>query len=129
LHTLFHSRHGLFYWSPLLLLSMAGSVAGLRRSGAPDPLLRGYLGAFLLLWYVNSAWYAWWFGESFGARAFLELAGLFVLGLGLAYDAARVSIVAARAAAVFALLCIAWNWLLVALWALGWIRKGWDPWA
>jgi hypothetical protein len=129
LHTLFHSRHGLFYWSPLLLLAVIGIALRLRRDRLCDPLLRGYLGAFLLLWYLNSAWYAWWFGESFGARAFLELAGLFIVGLGLAFDAARASVATSAATMALALVGIAWNWLLVALWALGRVRKGWDPWA
>lgn len=128
LDTLFHARHGLFYWSPVLLLAALGLALYVRRRGLSEPLLRGYLGAFLLLWYLNSAWYAWWFGESFGARAFLELAGLFILGLGLAFDAARTSVAGLTAATAFTLLGTAWNWLLVALWALGWIRRGWDPW-
>ncbi|HET7294820.1 MAG TPA: hypothetical protein VFM88_20525 [Vicinamibacteria bacterium] len=128
LHTLFHSRHGLFYWSPVLLLAALGLVLRVRRDGFTDPLLRGYLGAFVLLWYLNSAWYAWWFGESFGGRAFLELAGLFVVGLGLCLDAARASVAALAGATAFMLLGAVWNWLLVALWALDRIRKGWDPW-
>jgi len=128
LDTLFHSRHGLFYWSPLLLLAAIGIAVRLQHYRLRDPLLRGYLGAFLLLWYLNSAWYAWWFGESFGARAFLELAGLFIVGLGLAFDAARASVATSAATMAIALFGIAWNWLLVALWALSRIRKGWDPW-
>ena len=112
----------------MLLLATLGLALRVRRQGLVDPLLRGYLGAFLLLWYLNSAWYAWWFGESFGARAFLDLAGLFIVGLGLAFDAVRASAAALTAATAFTLLGTAWNWLLVALWALGRIRKSWDPW-
>jgi hypothetical protein len=52
-------------------------------------LLLCYLGSFLLLWYANSSWECWWFGDAFGGRAFLELGSFFVLGLAGAFEAAR----------------------------------------
>jgi hypothetical protein len=88
--TLFSSRHGLFFWSPLLLLSVAGVLWRLWRTGLkPEPLLVCFTTSFLVLWYCNSSWYCWWFGDAFGARAFLELSGLFVLGLAFAFEAIR----------------------------------------
>lgn len=74
--TLFSSRHGLFFWAPVLLLA----VPGLARK-ARDPLAACWLIGAGLLWYANSAWHVWWFGDAFGARSFLELTGLFALGL------------------------------------------------
>ena len=86
--TLFSSRHGLFFWSPLLLASLGG--VGWRlwlRRGRPEPLVWCFLAAFLLLWYANSCWWCWWFGDAFGARAFLELGSFFILGLASMYEA------------------------------------------
>jgi hypothetical protein len=82
--TLWSPRHGLFVWSPLLLLSFLGLAAGWRRL---DRERRRFVlvltGAFIALWYVNSSWETWWFGDAFGGRAFLELAPLYALGLAL----------------------------------------------
>ena len=53
--TLFSSRHGLFFWSPLLLIAAGGMAWRLRPAARPHPLLWCYLVAFGLLWYCNSA--------------------------------------------------------------------------
>jgi hypothetical protein len=84
--TLFSSRHGLFFWSPVLLLSMWGLICW---NGGHSPPYRKivlpWLLGGLLLWYANSAWHCWWFGDAFGGRAFLELSGLLCIGLALAF--------------------------------------------
>jgi hypothetical protein len=88
--TLFSSRSGLFFWSPLLLLAVIGLFLRRGVNGrivSRDLALCGLAGAGLL-WYANSAWHAWWFGTAFGARAFLALTWLFVLGLAAFIDAA-----------------------------------------
>lgn len=64
---LFSPFHGLFYWSPALLpaaLAFAFSPA-LRAGGRWSWVL-----VFALCIYVNAAWECWWFGMSFGSRAF-----------------------------------------------------------
>ncbi len=128
LSTLFSTRHGLLSWSPILVLAVPGLWVRLRRGGLGDPLLRGFASFFILLWYANSSWYAWWFGDAFGGRAFLELAGLFVLGLGFFLaEMARRGAAALRATLAFAALSLAWNWLLMLAWSMDWIRHGWDP--
>ena len=59
--------HGLFYWHPMLLVASTGLVAfSFRNQLFGRPLLL----VFLLTIYVNSAWWCWWFGASFGQRAF-----------------------------------------------------------
>jgi hypothetical protein len=82
---LFSDRHGLFTWAPLLLLATAGLITFLRRRHLGLPV------AIVLLtsWYINAAVADWWAGEAFGARRFLSLFPLFVLGLSawLAPDA------------------------------------------
>lgn len=80
--TLISSRHGLFFWSPVLILSLIGTLWFLRYGVASKKLLLFcYLLSFFSLWYANSAWNLWWFGDAFGGRAFLELQGLFIFGL------------------------------------------------
>lgn len=84
---LFSSLQGLFFWSPLLLWSVYGLVWGATRKRAlQDPIFCCWVLSALILWYINASWYAWWFGDAFGARAFLELGGLFVLGFAYAVE-------------------------------------------
>jgi hypothetical protein len=88
--TLFSSRHGLFFWSPLLLAALVGLVWHWRRSvDTQRGLLLCFAASFVLLWYCNSSWWCWYFGEAFGARAFLELSSLFIIGLAGAFEAVR----------------------------------------
>lgn len=83
LRTLFSSRHGLFFSTPAYLLSVAGLIWFMRRKGGGrDPLLWSLIGSAILLWYVNAAWWAWWFGPSVGNRGFVELAAIFGIGFG-----------------------------------------------
>ena len=119
LRTLFSSRHGLFFFSPILLLAAWGIYLGLRRGKLwRDGLLVSLLVGFVGVWYVNSAWYGWWFGGSFGGRAFIEVAPLYVVGLGLAFAAVgRLSASRRRVAVALAVAAVAFNWVLMALWA------------
>jgi hypothetical protein len=78
LAVLFAAKHGLFTWNPIVLLSVVGivSLAGRDRSLAmPLGLVA------VATWYVNAAVADWWAGEAFGARRFLSLFPLFVIGL------------------------------------------------
>lgn|GEM_PF-1243606 len=73
LNTLVSARHGLFVYSPwyavLLLLVIYGAIR--------IPQLRYICGAaiasFTLMAVANGTWWCWWFGYSFGNRAFVEL--------------------------------------------------------
>jgi len=86
--TLFSSLHGLFFWAPVLFLSLAGLILRFRAAQPlRDPLLAPLMLGALVLWYFNSSWHQWWFGDAFGARSFLELAPLFVFGLGFFFSA------------------------------------------
>ena len=75
---LWAAKHGLFSWSPLLLLAGAGLVSLVRRDRS---LLLPITCVVLATWYVNAAVADWWGGEAFGARRFLSLFPLFVVGL------------------------------------------------
>jgi hypothetical protein len=75
---LFSSSHGLFSWAPMLVPAVVGlAVFALRQRE-----LRLMLAVLLAgSWYINAAVADWWAGEAFGARRFLSLFPLFVLGL------------------------------------------------
>jgi hypothetical protein len=78
---LFSSRHGLFAWSPLLLVSAIGFFGFLRREpriGLPLAVVG------LVVWYVNSVVADWWGGGSFGGRRFDSILPVLALGLGTA---------------------------------------------
>jgi hypothetical protein len=81
---LFSDNHGLFTWTPLVVLSVIGLArfAGRHRSLAPTLAV-----VVLTSWYVNAAVADWWAGEAFGARRFLSLFPLFTLGLAVFIDA------------------------------------------
>src|SRR4029077_14957797 len=89
LAVLFSSEHGLFSWTPLLLLATIGLVLfKWREPRVGTPLL-----AAVLAFYVFIACYPDWAGiSSFGSRFFISLTPLFILGL---------SVLLARVAALF----------------------------
>ncbi len=66
---LFGFRRGLFLWTPVLLLSAAGTLLLLKRDRT-----RGWW--MLFYWatnvYVISAWWIWYYGSGFGARVFVD---------------------------------------------------------
>ena len=75
---LFSSKHGLFTWTPIAALAVAGLALLVRRQrlvGAAALLF------FAVSWYVNASVADWWAGEAFGARRFLSCYPIFVLGL------------------------------------------------
>ena len=81
--TLFSPFHGLFVYSPILLLSVAGFFCLMRRDrrwGAASVLAWGFLT------YVNASNISWWAGSSFGGRLFLVLTPLFIVGLAALFD-------------------------------------------
>jgi hypothetical protein len=75
---LFSDNHGLFTWTPLVLLSVVGLGGVCRRHRVLAPALVVTIAAS---WYVNAAVADWWAGEAFGARRFLSLFPLFTVGL------------------------------------------------
>jgi hypothetical protein len=77
---LLSDNHGLFTWTPIIVLAVAGLVTFARRLPAAALPIAAVL---LVSWYVNAAVADWWAGEAFGARRFLSLFPLFVLGLAV----------------------------------------------
>jgi hypothetical protein len=73
-------NHGLLTWAPLLLLSLLGLWRWL---GQARDLRWPVIAVVVGSWYVNAAVADWWAGEAFGARRFLSLFPLFVVGLSV----------------------------------------------
>jgi hypothetical protein len=79
----FSSDHGLFSWTPILILAVAGLWL-LRRH---DRVLSAYLLAVFVLYLYAMGCYQNWDGlSSFGNRFFVSLTSMFVLGLAALFD-------------------------------------------
>lgn len=122
--TLFSSKHGLFFWSPLLLFSMVGLFRHLAiRGDSSDLFLVCQAVSAVLLWYVNSCWQTWWFGDAFGGRAFLELSSLFIIGLSLFLEYSRQG--GKLRVVTPALVCaVVYNYVLLTLYGFAAIPRG-----
>ena len=70
-NTLFSSRHGLFVYHPWYLLAIVVCALA-TRDRSLRPIAATSLAAFGLLAVINGTWWCWWFGDSFGNRAFIE---------------------------------------------------------
>jgi hypothetical protein len=77
------SRHGLFSWTPVALVGVAGLVPLWRRHRL---VAAGLAAVFALSWYANAAVADWWAGEAYGARRFLSCFAVFAVGLGVLYE-------------------------------------------
>jgi hypothetical protein len=69
--TLFAARHGLFVYHPWYLLMIAACAFAARLS-AHRPVAFATLASVTILAVINGTWSTWWFGDSFGNRAFVE---------------------------------------------------------
>lgn len=118
--SLFSPHHGWFYWHPGLLVGVVALVAGVWRRQLPWE----WLVSLAIVTYVNAAWWCWWWGSSFGNRAF-EGATLFAMaGWGTLWAATAARPWLRRAVAT-ALLCgVAANAILLALYLGNAISRG-----
>lgn len=107
---LFSADHGLFTWTPMVLLAVSGLLIFCRRQprvGVP------WMVAGLAFFGFISCYPNWDGLSSYGNRLFLSLTILFVIGLAVLLDAttrflgARVTVV--RVASAVVLLLIVWN--------------------
>lgn len=80
---LFSYKKGLFLYSPLLLISLAGGYFLFTKSKYQATNLLLFL---VLLTYVLSSWHSWWYGGSFSSRVYLEYLPFFALLLALALE-------------------------------------------
>lgn len=79
-------KKGLFLYTPLCLLAMVGLYHLGQRSRCA---LLAWIVFFLVLVYVLSSWWNWWYGGSFSARPFVEYLPLFAVPLALALQQSK----------------------------------------
>lgn len=77
---LFHPQNGLFLYTPILLLAVAGLILMWKKMRLTTI---GILLVWSIGWYIIASWWAWWFGAAFGHRAFIELFPLMAIPLAL----------------------------------------------
>jgi hypothetical protein len=83
---LFSVRKGLFFWTPLLLLAVAGLP--LLRRRAPPLAVPAAVYLVVTTWVIAS-WSIWWYGGCFGMRALIDAMPVFALGLAALVETAR----------------------------------------
>jgi hypothetical protein len=113
-------EHGLFFWTPLLLISLAGLIwLAMRRANQR-------LGVCLLVMLVSQIYIAgavesWTVAGAFGQRRFVGLSALFIMGLAVVL--ARVAVAAPRVVRVVAAAAVVvgvwWNLGLMAQFGAG----------
>jgi hypothetical protein len=74
----FSVRKGLFFWTPMLMIALAGLWL-LRRVSAPVAAASAL--TLLVHFWIVSSWTQWFYGASLGQRAFVDVLPLFALGL------------------------------------------------
>lgn len=78
LDILFSYKKGLFLYTPILLLALFGYVTMSKTQTFRAFVLSGF---FLLLTYLLSSWWNWYYGGSFSSRAYIEYYLIFLLPL------------------------------------------------
>ena len=83
LSVLLSRHHGLWLWTPAMLIATGGLAVAYRRDRYSTLALGGILAVTI---YVNAAVSDWWAGEAFGARRFVGDTVIFGLGLTAVLD-------------------------------------------
>ncbi|NVN99731.1 MAG: hypothetical protein HXX17_10430 [Geobacteraceae bacterium] len=112
-NVLFSVRKGLFFWSPILLTVFPGiyfTRVKTREFFIPVVL-------FLPInIFVISSWYCWYYGGSFGHRAFTESLPLFAICFCSLYEGLQ-SLLYKKILVIFSLFCVALSiWLMIKYW-------------
>lgn len=83
LDVLFSPAKGLFFWSPILALSVVGLVVGRR---IVRPFLLPTVAFVAIQLYVVASWYDWQLGGSFGHRGFTETLAVFAIPMAALFE-------------------------------------------
>jgi len=86
LDILFSTDRGVFFWAPVLLLSLIGLVLLRRRLKEWSTPIYFFLPIWL---WLMASWESWQFGESYGHRAFIDIFPLLALVLATVYSRAK----------------------------------------
>ncbi len=80
MNELFSFRKGLFIYTPLIFLSLFGCLKLLHQDRIRFP----GIGLFIIIsTYIIASWWNWYYGDSFGARAFIDYYGIYALLLAI----------------------------------------------
>jgi hypothetical protein len=80
---LFSPQKGLFFWSPILLVSLVGLVA---MFDTVRPFALGTVVFVPLTAYIIASWDDWQFGGSYGHRAFTDVLPVLALSMAAGYE-------------------------------------------
>jgi hypothetical protein len=106
LEVLFDPGHGLFLWSPILLVATASLLVwAARRRDVVAALL--VLLVLLQVW-INGSVESWHMAGAFGARRFVAATPAFAFGLAAVLEALRFR-AGAASAALLVVVCVWWN--------------------
>ncbi len=83
LETLFSFRKGLFIYTPLMALAFWGLF--ILRKRLPQFTLAIWTFTALNI-YIISSWWCWWYGGSFGLRAYIEMFALWTIPLAVVME-------------------------------------------
>jgi hypothetical protein len=81
----------LFFWSPVLLLAVAGFVMLIRSNNRARPFVVPGLVVLAIHAYLIAAWWDWQLGGSYGSRGFVDTLPLFAVGLAAFIERFRVT--------------------------------------
>jgi hypothetical protein len=115
----FSSDHGLFTWTPILVLALTGLVLFLRIDRA---LAFYFLAIFAIFSYVLACYVNWDGISSFGNRFFISLGPAFIIGLAVLFDRAARGWASGRKTFIGAALVVG----LFAAWNIGFIFQWGD---
>ncbi len=111
LRVLFDPGHGLFLWTPILLLAIIGLGLWIQR----DPRLGIPLATgFIMTWYLSGSFQTWTTAGAFGARRFIVCSPIFAIGLATIFQRFGERTAGTRPALrlwvpVIAVIAILWN--------------------
>lgn len=120
---LFSVRKGLFFWSPVLLLAIVGIFMAYKRR---KQLYTGLVVFLLLIVYISSAWWCWYYAGAFGQRVAVDFMCLFAVFIACVFD--RLEQMGQNGSGVrrkllsglvygYCGVCIVWNlWCMTAYW-------------
>jgi hypothetical protein len=80
---LFSFRKGLFVYSPIILIALLGSLVFWKKNRFA---FFAFTSFFLLLLFIISSWWNWFYGPSFGQRAFVDFYALLAIPLAFTIE-------------------------------------------
>jgi len=99
---LFSYRKGLFVYTPMCLLALSGLWYVWKESRMAALAYTGFL---LMVVYVLSSWWLWYYGGSFSSRVMIEYFPFFMIMLGIFMQRARLSTWIKVAMIILVLVC------------------------